>query len=604
MAEIRNPNQQGGGSGSNSSFIVMMVVMLGVLLGMQYFRSKHTTPLENSTAQQTAKSAAQQPAPATQPAASTATASGATPASAPGSSGKKTAAAPATPAITATAETTTVIDSELYRIEFTNKGAAVKSWILKKHKGNDGKPLDLVNHGLAQEFGLPLTLWTYDTSLTHQINDAMYVASATGNLSAPQTVTFRYNANGLDITKTFSFGTGYEVKADFIARRDGAPVRALLAWPSGFGDQDQQVSYNGFQIEKMSGGKAEHIAYSKVSNGNTINAPFDYAGVAGQFFAAIFVPEHPQTATAVTLHGQADLEKLKDKNSKAKPVNIPVIGAAAGDISGHSILSVYVGPKSYTVMKATSTPGGENLSSVVDFGFFGPIAKGLFFALHFLQQHGIPNWGWAIVVFTIIINIILLPLRYASMKSAIKMQRLQPQMDAIKARYAKYKVTDPKRSEMNQEIMQLQKDNGVNMFAGCVPSLIQMPLLFAMFTMLERVVEMRDAHWFWLHNLTAADPYHILPIFMVVSQFLVQFYMPSPGVDPQQQKMMAFMLPAFSGYMTWNYSSGLALYWCVGNVIMIIQQYVMNQSSLGKEMKAIAAKRARKQKTKVIQGKR
>jgi YidC/Oxa1 family membrane protein insertase len=180
------------------------------------------------------------------------------------------------------------------------------------------------------------------------------------------------------------------------------------------------------------------------------------------------------------------------------------------------------------------------------------------------------------------------------MQSALKMQRIQPQMDAIKEKYKKYKVTDPKRNEMNAEIMQLQKDNGVNMFGGCIPTLITMPLLFAFFTMLPRVVELREAHWFWLPNLQQADPYHILPIVMVVSQFLVQFYTPSPGVDPQQQKMMAFMMPAFSGYITWYYASGLALYWTVGNLIGIAQQAVMNRTSLGREMREIALKRARR----------
>ena len=147
---------------------------------------------------------------------------------------------------------------------------------------------------------------------------------------------------------------------------------------------------------------------------------------------------------------------------------------------------------------------------------------------------------------------------------------------------------------MNAEIMQLQKDNGVNMFGGCIPQLITMPLMIAFFYMLPRVVELRLAHWYWLPNLQAADPYHILPIFMVLSQFLVQFYTPSPGVDPQQQKMMAFMMPLFSGYITWNYSSGLALYWSVGNLIGIAQQTVMNRTSLGREMREIAAKRARR----------
>jgi YidC/Oxa1 family membrane protein insertase len=163
----------------------------------------------------------------------------------------------------------------------------------------------------------------------------------------------------------------------------------------------------------------------------------------------------------------------------------------------------------------------------------------------------------------------------------------------IKAKYKNPKPTDPKAAEMNAEVMAYQKEQGVSMFGGCIPSLIQLPLLFAFFTMMTRVVELRHAHWFWLPDLSSADPYHILPIFMVITSFLVQFYTPSPGVDPQQQKMMAFMMPAFSGYMTWNYASGLAIYWNVGNLIMIIQQTIMNRTSLGREMREIAAKRAR-----------
>jgi len=130
-----------------------------------------------------------------------------------------------------------------------------------------------------------------------------------------------------------------------------------------------------------------------------------------------------------------------------------------------------------------------------------------------------------------------------------------------------------------------------------------MPLLFAFFTMMTKVVELRQAHWYWLPDLQQADPLHILPIIMVVSMFLVQYYTPSPGVDPQQQKMMAFMMPAFSGYMTWQYSSGLALYWAIGNLISIAQQAVMNRTSVGREMRELAAKRARR-KASTIQGRK
>jgi YidC/Oxa1 family membrane protein insertase len=159
-------------------------------------------------------------------------------------------------------------------------------------------------------------------------------------------------------------------------------------------------------------------------------------------------------------------------------------------------------------------------------------------------------------------------------------------------------------------VMALQKANGVSMFGGCIPTLIQFPLLIAFFYMMTRVVELRQAHWFYLHDLSQPDPYHILPVLMVLTSFLAQYFTPSPGVDPAQQKMMAFMMPLFSGYMTWQYAAGLAIYWNVGNLIMIIQQQVMNRTSLGKEMRAIAAARAKartigpKSGPKTIQGRR
>ncbi len=275
---------------------------------------------------------------------------------------------------------------------------------------------------------------------------------------------------------------------------------------------------------------------------------------------------------------------------------MPILGAALGDISGHTQTRVYVGPKAISVLRAVKAANPKiTLEPLLDFGFWGAIGKYLFLSLQFIHNHIVSELGLGrSSSFTILINILMLPFRIKTMQSGLKMQRIQPQMDAIKEKYKKYKATDPKRNEMNAEIMKLQKDNGVNMFGGCIPTLITLPLLYAFFTMLPRVVELRQAHWLWLPDLQAPDPWHILPIVMVLSQFLVQFYTPSPGVDPQQQKMMAFMMPAISGYFTWNYGSGLALYWAVGNFISIAQQSIMNRTSLGREMREIAAKRARR----------
>ena len=397
------------------------------------------------------------------------------------------------------------------------------------------------------------------------------------------------------------FRSSYVLHADVQVTRNGIPVRSLLSWPGGFGDQDTQNAYAQAQLDTMRNGKDEHLAPKKISGGDTLNGPFDWAGVSDNFFAAVFLPDNPSNASVASLYGQMDVAKTARRTGfgSGSPVKgaveVPILGAALGDVSGHTQTRIYAGPKAISVLKAIhATDPKVTLEPLLEFGFWGLIGKYLFLSLQFIHTHVASNWGWSIIILTVIINIIMLPFRIKTMQNGLKMQRIQPQMDAIKERYKKYKATDPKKNEMNAEIMQLQKDNGVNMFGGCIPTLITLPLLYAFFTMLPRVVELRQAHWLWLPDLQSPDPWHILPILMVVSQFLVQFYTPSPGVDPQQQKMMAFMMPAISGYFTWNYGSGLALYWAVGNLIGIAQQAVMNRTSLGREMREIAAKRARR----------
>jgi YidC/Oxa1 family membrane protein insertase len=590
LAEFKNPNQQGGGD--NKSLLVMMLVMVTVFFGLQYYRTKHNP----QTVSPNAVSAPAQAGSPAQPGA---------PAGAQPTAAGTAAAASTVPAVAAVAESTTTVENELYRITFSNRGGHVTSWIVKNYKDSDGKPLNLVHGQAAQQVGFPLSLYTYDATLTTALNQALYVPSATGNLTAPATLTFNYSDGGTQVRKTFSFDETYVLHADVEVTRNGAPVRALISWPGGFGDQDNAASYNGAQLDVSRNAKEQHLAAKKVSSGDTLNGPFDWAGASDTYFAAIFLPDSLDTATVATLSSQLDVSKTIRRTglgsgAPAKgAIEVPILGAALGDTSGRTQTRIYVGPKAVNVLRAIHSTGNTTtLEPLLDFGFFGPIGKYLFLALQFIHSHivlGWPGaWGWAIVILTILINIIILPFRIKTMQSGLKMQRIQPQMDAIKERYKKYKATDPKRNEMNVEIMKLQKDNGVNMFGGCIPTLITMPLLFAIFTMLRSVVELRQAHWLWLPDLSAADPWHILPIVMVVSQFLVQFYTPSPGVDPQQQKMMAFMMPAVSGYFTWNYASGLALYWAVGNFISIIQQSVMNRTSIGREMREIAAKRARR----------
>jgi len=581
LAEFKNPNQQGGGD--NKSLVVMMLVLVTVFFGLQYFRAKSNPQTASPNATQSTTSGSQT---AAQPGTSAAMSSSVAP-SAP------SAAASSVPTVQAPAESTTVVENELYRITFTNRGGQVSSWILKQYKDSDGKPLNIIHTDAAQKFGYPLSLYTYDAGLTTSLSQALYVPSATGNLAAPASLTFNYSDGATQVRKTFSFDETYVLHADVQVTHNGAPVRALINWPGGFGDQDNALAYAGAQLDIARNSKEEHLAAKKVSGGETLNGPFDWAGTSDNYFAAIFLPDSPDVAKTIRRTGLGSGAPAKGA------IEVPILGAALGDTSGRTQTRVYVGPKAVNVLRGIHATGNSiSLEPLLDFGFFGPIGKYLFLALQFIHAHVVSSWpgawGWSIVLLTVLINVVLLPLRIKTMQSGLKMQRIQPQMDAIKERYKKYKATDPKRNEMNVEIMKLQKDNGVNMFGGCIPTLIQFPLLIAFFSMLPKVVELRQSHWFWLPDLSSADPYHILPIVMIVSQFLVQFYTPSPGVDPQQQKMMAFMMPAVSGYMTWNYASGLALYWTIGNLISIIQQSVMNRTSIGREMREIAAKRARR----------
>ena len=290
------------------------------------------------------------------------------------------------------------------------------------------------------------------------------------------------------------------------------------------------------------------------------------------------------------------------KPANDKPLEVPVIGAALGSKAGHVQTRLFVGPKAWGVLGNINATTGENLRSVLDFGFWGYLSEGLFLGMRIVHTWIAPanpsptnwSWGWAIVLFTVLINLIMLPLRVKGMHAMLKMQRIQPEIDAIKAKHGNPGATDPKAAKMNAEVMEFQKSRGVSMFGGCVPQLITFPLLFAMLTMMMRVVELRQAHFLWLHDLSAGDPWHILPVILALSSFLLQFYSPSPGVDPQQARMMAFTMPLFSLWMTWNYASGLALYWNVGNAIMIAQQLIMNRTAMGREVREIALKRAAK----------
>ncbi len=501
----------------------------------------------------------------------------------------------------ASSEAETVVENDLYRIVFTNRGAQVKSWVLKKYKDNDGQPLNLVN-SKSTGFGLPLSLYTYDPNLRKQVNSALYVGDAAGTITAPGQLSYEYSQGNVRVRKSFYFGDSYVISLETSVSQNGKVIQAFPMWPPGFGDQQTGPSYASSRIDYMAQGKVERLAAKKVSGGNTLRGPFNWAGPQDQYFAAIFLPDDPDTAAMVTVRESIAVPKDPSKPDPNNVVKYDVLGAAVGDINGVTKERLFVGPKAVHILQSVRSnvaPGQENgpdLRDAVDFGFFSIIARPLFLALKWTHDHIASNWGVAIILLTIVINLALLPLRITSMKSALKMQKLQPQMKAIQEKYKKLPMRDPKRQEMNAELAELYKREGANPAGGCVPLVIQMPFLFAFYSMLGNAIELRHASFLWLHDLSSPDKLFILPVLIVITTYLVQKMTPNAGMDPAQQRMMTMMMPLMIGFFSYSLPSGLSVYWTIGNLIAIAQQYIMNRTGLGKEMRAEMEKRARKAK--------
>jgi YidC/Oxa1 family membrane protein insertase len=604
LAEIRNPNLQGqggdgGGSGGGDSRGLMAITLLFlvILLGYQFFikPKQPTTPTPAVPAQSQSQPTLAQPVAA----------------SAQGSASSAPQVQLAAPQVAAALVTTTTVENKNLKIVFTNQGAQVEHWFLqgkqyKDHPDPGGQQLDLVN-SKTTAFGLPLSLYTYEPELTKLLNSALYqvtvsgAASATGVVEAPCAVTFHYAANGLDVVKTFRFDESYVVTAEVDVKRNGSPVRALLTWPSGLGDQNDPIQFsNGVFIWSLDG-KDDSSEAKKVAGNATFNQPFDFAAVSDLYFAAAFLPDNPAKATLVTLHNPLDLTvEIGDTNKQKKTSD--VIGLAVGDTSGSTRLRFFAGPKETDLLKTIHVTGADGklgkptIEPVIQYGsWLQFIAKPLYVALHFIKNMLGPsdtNWGWAIILVTTIFTLVMMPFRFMALKSSLKMMRVQPKVDAIKARYKHLKATDPKRADMNAEMMELYKVEGVNMYGSCLPMLPQIPLFFAYFRLLQNTVELRQAHWFWLKDLSQPDPLYIFPILIIITMFVTQIITPSPGMDPAQRKMMAFMMPVMMGFFLLRYASGLALYWGTSNIINLALQLAINQSHIGKEMHAIAEKRA------------
>ena len=580
--------------------IASILSMAVILLWAKFFAPKPPANLPPANRPAITAPEGTNPA-ATSPSSSLSTSSGKASAQTP--AGVATAIAPsnaaAMPPKADTQERTIVVENALYRVEISNRGGVVKTWQLKKYM-DDSKPqrvLDVVHpDAAAQVGGWPFALVLDDPQLETQANSALYVAGIPhvgapqkdihgyvagvpdGPLEAPADLQFVWSDGHLEVTKSFQFDHSYVVRVETSVKFNGTPIKAGLAWLGGYGYLKVQnpVPVETVNVFYNEGGKLTDLPYKKLEGPEKWGPGVwmggkDFAGIEDRYFAAAFLPVNGVANGSIeTRYWKVFRTVQKDGKDEQEPVS----EVAASTSSQPTALRVYVGPKDYDDLKAMRPP----LQSLVNFGFLEFIAEPLFHGMKWLHKY-IPNWGWTIIVLTLVINMLLFPLRISSYKTTLKMQRVAPEIKAIQERYKKYKLNDPKKQEMNKEVMAIYSREGINPVGGCFQMFLQMPIWFGLNSALRGSIELRHAQWLWISDLAAKDPYYILPIVVGVSMYLVSKMTPMTAADPQQQQMMKIMPIMFAGsFIIFPFSSGLALYILTSSLVGIGQQWYLNRS--------------------------
>lgn len=281
-----------------------------------------------------------------------------------------------------------------------------------------------------------------------------------------------------------------------------------------------------------------------------------------QFKDSIFIAGVDRYFTSVLYSKNKTITAIADGRIEAKS---PIVFV---DLKGDSNLEGYIGPKNYQELKALYPPLGD----LIEYGLITFFAKPVFYLLEFLYDL-LGNWGWAIVLLTIIVRLVLFPLSYRGMIGMQKLKDLAPEMKEIQAKYK----TDPQK--MQKHMMDLYRKHGANPLGGCLPLLLQIPVFFAIYKVLYSAVELKSAPWIlWIVDLSVIDPYYVLPLIMGITMYISQILTPSSFTDPTQEKVFK-LLPVFFTifFIIFPFPAGLVLYWSVNNVISIFQQILINK---------------------------
>ena len=504
------------------------------------------------------------------------------------------AAAPETPAESAAGDEITptvadseprdiVVEGERLRAVFRNRGASPFQWELKDHLDQEtGLPIDLVPGDLPAGELPPFSLAFENPELTRRAAEALYRPDATSVSLADRAATLGFefeDSSGFRVSKEYEFepaAFGYVVRFRASAFQGDTRLTPLIEWGPALGGVESSssgmvyregprgvifgrlVGVEGIEDEGMTRPTASDVAARPSYSGQ-----IGFAGIDNHYFVA----------AALTGRQEAQITyryvPLPPLTPDGPPRDLMAFSLRP---PGDTIdLPFFIGPKEFDVLEQVDPA----LIRSIDFGWLSWLVVPLHRSLTWV--HGFAgNWGWAIIILTILVNIVIFPLRHKSVVSMRKMQEVQPEMKAIQERYSHLKATDPDKQKMNKEIMELYRERGVNPASGCLPMLLTFPVLFAFFSLLRSAVEIRGEPFVgWITDLSLEDPLYITPIVMGASMVLQQKMTPTQA-DPMQQKIMMLMPIVFTFMFVWA-PSGLVLYWLTSNVIGILQTVITNR---------------------------
>jgi len=496
-----------------------------------------------------------------------------------------------------TTERDIVVETAAVRAVFTNRGGEIKSWRLKRYladtpaqiepsggsaqrlfayirgqfRSRDKQPQELVPADLPADQARPFRLAVDDAAVSRQLAHALFAVTsgATGTVdgtTAPATLSFAYqDESGLRVEKTFKFEPdSYVVSFTAKVTSGGTDLNPVVLWGPGIGDALFATPNQYLQKPEAifyKDGRVTRVAATKVASQPTVEGDLRYAGVDDHYFLAVALPDKGVRVDYQLVTMPAAVT--------AAPTELVAYGARFPAPPADA--RFFFGPKDFDVLAAVD----RELVRTINFGILSWLAVPLLGVLKWINRF-IGNYGWSIVLLTVVINALMFPLRHKSMVSMRRMQDIQPQIKAIQEKYGKLKATDPERQKMNTEMMALYKEKGVNPASGCVPMILPMVVMIAFYEFLSQAIELRGAPFaLWIQDLSLHDPLYVTPILQGVTMVWQQKITPS-SADPMQQKMMMVMPLVFTFMFLWA-PSGLVVFWFLSNVLGIGQQYLTNR---------------------------